>query len=190
MLFYIIQLLLINPLMDSNLVQMEVPLKDMLIALEAAIKILCICKIIISVYFENVIEFLSETGDDRDLVNQIKAYLKDNIRPVLNNNINKSIHYILRTIHFEDLLYPMYVFLLAITSKNFQLHCDSSNEMTEYLKQNILSILQIFQLAYKSKHVYKKLDITHTFQKLKMVLRNFTVSKQFLSKIKSIVDIN
>ncbi|KAI9290403.1 hypothetical protein K502DRAFT_240408, partial [Neoconidiobolus thromboides FSU 785] len=189
-LFCITQILLVNPIMDSNPIQMEVPLKDMLIILEAGIKMFCFYKIITYVYFKNIIELLSETEGNEDLINEIETYLSETPEPNINHYLDVSIYVTIKSLHFENLLYSMYVFLLAITSEDFQLRSNYSNEMMDYLKHNVLIILQILQLAYKSKHIYKKLDIDYTFQRLKIILTNFTISKKFLEDIKSIVNID
>ncbi|KAI9296374.1 hypothetical protein K502DRAFT_348056 [Neoconidiobolus thromboides FSU 785] len=178
-LLYCNQIYLICPSLLNNTAQRQVSPKDILIVLEAALKIASIYKILIYVYFENIVGQLSETPDNIGLVSQIKTYLNNNVKPNTTDIVNKMIYSILKIIQFEELLNAFYVFLLAITCEKFQLQSNCPNEVMDFLKQNCISILELFQLAYNLERFTNKSDIDFVIQRVQILLFEFPICSDF-----------
>ncbi|KAI9292288.1 hypothetical protein K502DRAFT_92495, partial [Neoconidiobolus thromboides FSU 785] len=188
-LLYCNQIYLICPYVVNNKVQRQVSPRDMLIVLEAALKITSIYKILTYVYFENIMEQLTDTPNNIELITQLKSYLNNNLKPSTTDTINKMIYSILRAIQFEELLNAFYVFLLAITCEKFQLQSNCPNEVMDFLKQNCISILELFQLAYNLERFTNKSDIDFVIQRVQILLFEFPICSELKDTLLSCLDV-
>ncbi|KAI9296395.1 hypothetical protein K502DRAFT_329099 [Neoconidiobolus thromboides FSU 785] len=176
-LIYYLQIILIYPLINYHPQPIDLTTEELLILSEAAIRMFHLLQANTFIYLNQVYLSSSQNHNEKSF-QQLKEYLATCFPPIATDEFEAMIYLNVASLQFDCYLYPLFTFLLLLSSNQSCLLSDISKEYKQNIKHKIIQILKVLKIINHIKNPKAQFDITHVIDKILKFSKYFPLQQE------------